>query len=205
MDQKEIQIVKQVLELYKKYGIKSVTMDDVSTHMAISKKTLYKYVSDKSDLVNKVVNYDMEKRGVAFKNIFSKPMNAIEELLEVNKLITEFVVNYNCSMEYDLQKYYPEIFMKIKKVKRENMFSAIINNLKKGKKEGLYRKNLNEEIITKLHVFRIENRVESDQFSPDEIASPEFINEVFSYHIRGIVNKTGLELFETSNFELIKK
>ena len=200
MDQKELHIIDQVHQLYQKYGIKSVTMDDVSTHMAISKKTLYKYVSDKSDLVNKVVNYELGKRKALFSKIFSKSMNAIEELIEVNKTINEFIINYNCSMEYDLQKYYPEIFMKIKKIRRENMYSAIINNLKKGKKEGLYRAELNEEIITKLHVFRIENSAGNDQFSLDEITSSEFINEVFSYHIRGIANKTGLVFFESLKF-----
>ena len=202
MDKKEKQIIKQVYELYKKYGIKSVTMDDVSAHMAISKKTLYKFVTDKNDLVNKVINYELEKRNKTFGEIYSKPMNAIEELLETNRIINEFFKDYNSSMEYDLQKYYPETFNKIKKTRRQNMYNAIINNLKKGKKEGLYRKNLNEEIIAKLHVFRIENMVETDQFSPEEITSPDFINEVFSYHIRGIVNKTGLEFFETLNFNL---
>lgn len=201
MNQKEIQIIKQVLELYKKYGIKSVTMDDISAHMAISKKTLYKFVNDKSDLVNKVINYELEKRDKIFREIYSKPMNAIEELLETNRIINEFFIDYNCSMEYDLQKYYPETFHNIKKTRRQKMFVSIMNNLKKGKKEGLYRNNLNEEIIAKLHVFRIENIIETDQFSPEEITSPDFINELFSYHIRGIVNKAGLEFFETLNIK----
>ena len=201
MYQKELQIIKQVYELYKKYGIKSVTMDDVAVNMAISKKTLYKFVTDKSDLVNKVINYELEKRDKTFSEIFTKLMNAIEELLEVNKTINGFFMDYNCSMQYDLQKYYPETFHNIKKTRRQKMFNAIINNLKKGKKEGLYRKNLNEEIIAKLHVFRIENIIETDQFSPEEITSPDFINELFSYHIRGIVNKAGLDFFETLNIK----
>lgn len=197
MEEKERQLISKANELYKKFGIKSVSMDDISTQMAISKKTLYKFVKDKNELVYKVVNYEMKRRETIFKEIFSKSLNAILELKEVNNAINELLLDYNYSMEYDLQKYYPEIFTKVKEKKRQKMFDSIVKNLKKGKEEGFYRKDLNEKTLAKLHVFRIENITETDQFSLEEINSPEFINEVFTYHLRGIVNKKGLDFLET--------
>ena len=50
-------ILVKVSGMYRKYGIKSVTMDDVAHELGISKKTLYQYVKDKSDLVEKVVEH----------------------------------------------------------------------------------------------------------------------------------------------------
>ncbi|NTW32950.1 MAG: TetR/AcrR family transcriptional regulator, partial [Bacteroidetes bacterium] len=51
------EIIKKVLELYMKFGIKSVSMDDAARELGISKKTLYQYFKDKDELVKKVVAY----------------------------------------------------------------------------------------------------------------------------------------------------
>ena len=48
-------ILLKVRELYMKYGIKSITMDDVARELSISKKTLYQYVTDKDDLVGNLL------------------------------------------------------------------------------------------------------------------------------------------------------
>jgi len=47
MNEELKQIIEKVQALYFKYGIKSVTMDDVARELGMSKKTLYQYVSDK--------------------------------------------------------------------------------------------------------------------------------------------------------------
>ena len=52
-------ILLKVRELYMKYGIKSITMDDVAGELGISKKTLYQYVTDKDDLVGKFIDNEI--------------------------------------------------------------------------------------------------------------------------------------------------
>ena len=52
-------ILEKVSALYMKYGIKSITMDDVARELGISKKTLYQFVENKNELVEKVVDYVM--------------------------------------------------------------------------------------------------------------------------------------------------
>ena len=69
MDLELTNILKKVKSLYQKYGIKSITMDDVSRELGISKKTLYQYVADKNDLVNKVVEDELCTREELFAEI----------------------------------------------------------------------------------------------------------------------------------------
>ena len=57
MDEKLIAILDGASILYMKYGIKSVTMDDIAHELGISKKTLYLYVTDKEDLVKQISAY----------------------------------------------------------------------------------------------------------------------------------------------------
>jgi len=187
-------IITRTRPLFLKYGIKSVSMDDVSRELGMSKKTLYHYVVDKSDLVKKVVDMDMEEKVCFFDKVIDQNLNAIEELFAVNKLMNEMNKQFNPAVEYDLRKYYPELHKKIFSVRRQKTMTYILNNLNKGKAEGFYRADLDSEVIAKLHVSRVEKIIETDFFQQSEFTSQKVFNEIFVYHLHGICSQKGLDL-----------
>jgi TetR/AcrR family transcriptional regulator, cholesterol catabolism regulator len=203
MNPKAQDILHQVGRLYRRYGIKSVTMDDVATHLGISKKTIYEFFSDKEDLVKQVLLFEHEQNCTFLKAIQRKKLNAIEELFNVYKMINAMLLEYRPSMEYDVRKYYPGLFVKIRNIRREQMVKSVYNNLKQGKKEGLYRKDLNSEIIAKLHVSRTETLFDNDMFTQEELTSLEMFHEIFVYHLQGILSHEGRIFFE-KNFAKFK-
>ncbi len=196
MNERELKIVGEAGNLYRNYGIKSVTMDDVANHLGISKKTLYQFVNDKNDLVEKVVLENIRVKEKEFLSITKRNLNAIDELLELNRYINKVLKDYKPSMEFDLQKYYPESYKILQKARRKRMYETINENLKKGIEEGFYRKDLDIGIISKLHVFRCEGIIENDLFTQDEVTSTKFFNEMFKFHIHGIANEKGIKYFE---------
>lgn len=198
-------ILEKVKCLYLKYGIKSVTMDDVSRELGISKKTLYQHVRDKSDLVEKVVDLEMEDRQKNLSCIENSGLNAIEELLEVNTQVVDMLQNFNPATEYDLKKYYPDLYHRIQESRREHMHKSLLDNIRRGREEGLYREDFDEDIIAKLNVLRFENLFTSEIFSSNELSSKKFFNELFMYHIHGIANKNGLKVLENKLNEINEK
>ena len=196
MNEEQKRILLKVSELYTKYGIKSITMDDVARELGISKKTLYQFVSDKNELVGKFIDLEIEIKQKEICNCFKQNLNAIEGLFEISQLMNRTMKEQNPSVEYDLKKYYPQHYQKILKARREGMYKYILLNLEQGIAEGFYRKELNVDIIAKLHLFRLENTFLSDIFSSDEANSPEIFNEIFIYHIRGISNEKGIKFLE---------
>lgn len=203
MDEKTLHILEQVRRLYYRYGIKSVTMDDVAKHLCISKKTLYKYFNDKEELVRNIVLLDYNNRNKFFREIKNRELNAIEELFEVYRMINTMLRDYNASMEYDIHKYYPELYSKVKEIRRKKIYDTMYNNMNKGKKEGLYRKELNSKIIARLLVFKVENMYDNNIFTMEELVSVKVFNEVFVYHLQGILNTKGRTFFE-KNFNRSK-
>ena len=189
-------LLEKVNELYQKYGIKSVTMDDVSRELGISKKTLYQYVQNKEELVQQVIIQKNLKNEERYKSVTSGELNAIESLIEVNKLVCSMMREHNPSIEYDLKKYYPEIYARLRKVSREKMYDGVLANLIQGKKEGLYREDLNEVIIAKLYVSRILNLSDDDIFTKEEMMHPDFGYNIMLYHIRGVANEKGLGILD---------
>jgi len=191
-------------ELYMKYGIKSITMDDVARELAISKKTLYQYVNDKDDLVGKVIDNEILIRQEEICKCFRIGYNAIEELFEISIFMNNLMRNENPATQYDLKKYYPQHFQKTEKARRDGVYAYIHLNLKKGISEGLYREDLNKEVIAKLYLWRAENTHLDDLFTKEEFASMKLFIELLSYHIRGIATEKGIHVLEEKIKELEK-
>ncbi|TAL65087.1 MAG: TetR/AcrR family transcriptional regulator [Bacteroidetes bacterium] len=189
-------ILLKVRELYMKYGIKSITMDDVANELGISKKTLYQYVTDKDDLVGKFIDNEIALRQEEICKCFRIGFNAIEELFEISIFMNKIMKDQNPATEHDLKKYYPVHFQKIVKTRREGIYNYILLNLKKGIKEGLYRKDMNLEIIAKLYLTRSENTLNNDLFTVEEFTSIKLFMEHLTYHIRGIATEKGIVVLE---------
>lgn len=200
MDEHVKNLVEKVSELYMRYGIKSVTMDDVARHLGISKKTLYLYVKDKKELVELSVNHHLEKNIEAEKNLRDKKLSAIDELLEVYRFAGEMIKDVNPSYQYDLQKYYPYLCDRFNQFKRENLFEIIKGNLIRGISEGVYRKEINVEIIARMHAFR---HFKSDDINREDVElmmHKETFKEIFLYHMHAIINDKGREILKQKNF-----
>lgn len=174
-------------------------MDDVSRELGMSKKTLYEFFKDKNTLVREVMEYQMNMMGEAILASRVEGANAIDELLTISRIVKNYLSSFNPSVNYDLQKYYLEIWQVIIEYKRQHVFTNVKNNLIKGIEEGLYRSDINPEIIARLYVSRIETTMDK-HFDPyHEFNTAELFRELFFYHIRGIASKKGIEYLEKND------
>jgi TetR/AcrR family transcriptional regulator, cholesterol catabolism regulator len=188
-----------------RFGIKSITMDDVARELAISKKTLYQFVTDKDDLVGKFIDYEIELRQEEIFKCFRTGFNAIEELFEISIFMNKMMRDQNPVTENDLRKYYPHHYQKTVAVRRERMYDYILQNLRKGKMEGLYRMEMNEEIIGKLFLSRSENNHFKELFTAEEFSSARLFFEILVYHVRGIATEKGIIVLDKKIEELETK
>ncbi len=192
------EIIIHALSVFQRYGIKSVSMDDIARHMGISKKTLYQYFNDKTQLVDVALNHLVESDYCSLKNIEQQSLNAVDEMFSLYRHVSTTVRNHNPVLEFDLQRYFPKIYKKLRDRNRTQMHEILLNNLKKGKTEGLYRTNLNENIIAKLFVLRMENLMHTDLVSAEELYSEAFFIETYRYHLFGILSEAGLQFIKNN-------
>jgi AcrR family transcriptional regulator len=76
-------ILKGADELFTKYGVRSISMDDIARHLTVSKKTLYQHFADKEDIVTLACKTHIDRHVVEFEEIRNTAENAIDELGEV--------------------------------------------------------------------------------------------------------------------------
>ncbi|NQU35118.1 MAG: TetR/AcrR family transcriptional regulator [Bacteroidetes bacterium] len=194
MDDKTKKIVDSVTKLYHEYGIKGVTMDDVAHRLSISKKTLYEHFKDKKDLVLAVLEHARKEWDCHFSSFECKDCSAIDELFHFYEIQVKMIRSNRPAFVYDLKKYYPEVYSNFHKIKQKLIFENFVNNIKKGKIEGLYRDDINGEIISKLNLMRFEGILDSEYFTIEELLSTELFTEIFKYHLFGIVSDKGRDI-----------
>lgn len=189
-------ILQRICNLYNKYGIKSVTMDDVSRELGISKKTLYEHFSDKDEMVGQVFEFERENVLKDLREILCNAQNAIHELFLINKYFSEKIKTYNPNVDFDLKKYHFPVFERHRAKVYDYMYSHILTNLNRGIKEKVYRNDINPEFIAKLHVSRLVSMQQSDFFTREELLENATHRELIIYHVRGIATKEGIKILE---------
>lgn len=196
MDEKKSHILQNVGKLYLKFGIRSVTMDDVAREFGISKKTLYTYFTDKEDLVNQVVDYYLNKP--AFNLNGSKEDNAIDHFFSIRKHVILTLKYYNNNLEHDLKKLYPELYKKVHNLKRERIYSNTVKNFVQGVKEGFYRSDIDPVVVSKLQVGRLLYTLNPDNevFSENELSTIELFDKIIDYHMHAICTEKGIEYYK---------
>ena len=193
MDERKREILEQALKLFMRLGIKSMTMDEVATQLRISKKTLYEHFTDKNDLVVQAVAMTCDFHRDTINGICARGMNAIDENEEITRFIVGQIGNMHPSVQFDLQKYHPKAWEIMEHREREDIYVCVSTNLRKGVAEGLYREDLDVEVITRLYLARIDSTWDGRVFPPDQFSLPDVLWKHLEYHIRGIASPKGVQ------------
>ena len=196
LDERGERLIEEVAKVFWTYGIKSMTMDDLSTRLGISKKTLYQHVKDKNDLVEKVLVHISKDFKCVVDETVGTGGNAIDELFNITTTVADRLKNIHPSIHFDLEKYHPEAFRKMLHTKREEIFTTTTENLQRGIGEGLYRDDLNIPMIAMIYIARFDMVFDGELFPPDRFPPNELHWELFRYHIRGIASAKGLKYLE---------
>lgn len=124
-------IIKIASQLFLNLGFKSVAMDDLASKMGISKKNIYQYFKNKTKLVEATTDYVFNKACQDINSIRAENKNPIDELFSINKYAKQFLKNEGSSPEYQLQKYCPNVYKKLKQDNFLIMTECIGDNINK--------------------------------------------------------------------------
>ena len=180
-------------ELFLNYGFKSVTMDDLANTLGISKKTIYLHFDNKTKLVEATTMYLFEMISQGIDHICSFEKNPIEEVYDIKRFVMEHLKDEKSSPQYQLQKYYPNIFNTLKQKQFEIMQTCVIENLERGVALGLYRKTINTEVIARIYFSAMLALKDKDLFPLKQFSMNMLMDHYLEYHLRGICTEKGLE------------
>lgn len=194
-------IILKSCDMFLTRGFKGVTMDDIASEMGISKKTIYQHFSNKNALVEEVSSYLFETISCGIDQIYELDKNPIDELFLIKDFVLKNLKDENASPIYQLQKFYPKIHKSLMGKQFEKMKDCVVNNIKKGIEQGLFRKNLNVDLIVRFYYSGMSSLKDVELFNPNLFSTKLVQTEYLEYHLRGICTDKGIKKLE----ELINK
>lgn len=196
MDERKEHIIKHVGEMYLRYGIRSVTMDDVAVELGVSKKTLYEYFKDKEELVEEAISYFMKNPIIDF-DLWSE-LNAIDKFFRYREHGLKMLKLYNNNLDFDLKRLYPRINKMLQEYKKKKIYEQNYQMLEQGVQEGLFRAELDLDVISRLQVGRILLILNAHNgiFKDEEIRSENFFDTLMDYHLHAVCTEKGLKYYK---------
>ncbi|MBC8173935.1 MAG: TetR/AcrR family transcriptional regulator [Chitinophagales bacterium] len=194
--QEETKILERCERLFMRCGVKSVTMDDVSRELGISKKTLYQYFENKEDLVKKVTDSHFGIQNKMVDEITKQSRNAIDEMFAISAFMNQFAKTIHPAVLFDIKKYHPASWAIFNKYRNTDIFNRILENVERGKKEGLYREDVNADFIARVYIAKVEMFIDPDIFPHDKYPVDKTHTLYMYYHTRSIASKKGIDYLE---------
>ncbi len=183
-------------ELFRRYGIRAVTLDEIANNLGISKKTIYQFYEDKDALVDAVMMTEFEKNHKECCQCSTDAKDAVDELFQLMLNIDEDFRNLNPIIIMDLKKFHFKTFEKFEKHLHQDILQMIVANLKRGIAEGLYREDLDVEIVARFRVATIWLMFDQDVFPSNKFQLTKVVKEIFELFLHGLVNTKGYKLIE---------
>lgn len=187
-------IIEKAGDLFRQYGIKNVSMDEIASSIGISKRTLYENFKGKEDILLSVLSWFAEKKREAFDSQYTQCNNVVEVFI---KLIEENENMPECSVKFfeDIQKYYLHAANLIRRhIEISNIY--LRNFLLQGIEEGYIREDLNVNVAAFLveestYTYIRASYLEKPPFSFSELFYTMMIN-----FVRGIMTGKGIEIID---------
>jgi AcrR family transcriptional regulator len=196
MDSVKEKILSEAETLFLKFGFKSITMDDVARELGISKKTLYLHFTDKNDLVNECVDDYLSRMNKNCQSITDQKEDAIGILLGITQYMSGMLKSVSQSSLYDLKKYFKTSWDKLEANRRLFIFNSIRQNLDLGIKKGLYRKDMQPDLVARIYVHLVSFLIDPESFDRNEMDLRELHLEIIKYHLHAVCTPKGQEVLQ---------
>lgn len=192
-------------ELFTRYGVKSVTMDDVATALGISKKTIYQHFADKDEIVYQVVKLEMEKDQCEHLELDKVSENTIDKIMRSANMMRVQFASMNPSLIFDVKKYHPRAWQIFQEHKQKFLIESIRQDFIRGIKEGVFRADLNIEVLCRLRMEEIEMGFDYQLFPPDKFNLLDVQLVFLDHFIRGILSEHGVVIYESYLYKQLVK
>jgi AcrR family transcriptional regulator len=195
MDVKD-RILLKAHALYMRYGVKSISMDDIANELGISKKTIYQYYERKADMVMEVSRFHFKAEKEISSQVMQQSENPVHELILSLRQFQQTFRNISTKIIYEIQKYYPEAWVLFEDFKQNYVLPIVEANLRQGIDQGFYRKDIDISIVAQLRVTQMEIGFRQEFFPTEQFNPRDVQIEMFRLYMYGLVTDEGRKLLD---------
>jgi TetR/AcrR family transcriptional regulator, cholesterol catabolism regulator len=189
-------IIAKAREQFFRYGVKSVTMDDIAGELGISKKTIYQHFEDKDAIVHQLMLTEMDQDKCDWDILNESSKNVIEKTVKSMDIFKQAFTEINPSTFFDIKKYHPKTWALFQEHKQNFILGAIRQDLLEGIEQGFFRPEIKVDILAKMRMEQIELGFDPQMFPPNKFSIIEVELTMLDHFIRGVLTEKGLEVYQ---------
>jgi AcrR family transcriptional regulator len=193
MDYKN-RIIEEAANLFRTYGIKTVTMDLLASNLGISKRTIYEVFSDKDELLTGVVKWMYEKQKETMAKILEESENVIIANFRMIDVMRDHFQNMSPAFQLDIKKYHHSVLSETQDKGDLQDYRNGMQIVARGIKEGVFRKDIKIELVNKCIFELIRISADYEIFPLDKYSRNDIIKNVYINYLKGIATEKGLEI-----------
>ncbi len=190
-------ILEIAMAQFARFGVRTITMEDLARQAGISKKTIYQEFEDKKDLVKAVFAAILEQDRKRLAFILEQGDGVIEHLVQTSKMMRERLTSINPLVILEVQKYFPEAWNLFESFKQETIQQDLIKVLERGKELGYFRPEIDSKVLARVRLTQV-----TSAFDPKNFAEPDYnlVEEqmiVLDHFLHGIFTEKGRQAYLT--------
>lgn len=191
-------------ELFRKFGMRSITMDDIAHNLGMSKKTIYLYFKDKGDIVKQAIQAFLKSEKERISAVESSAKDAIHLMYLQHKCIRESFRDTNPSLLFDLQKYHAAAWKLIEEYRYGFMLGTITKSLTWGIEDGLFRDDINVSIMAMLRLEQAAIAHNDHIFPRHTYSLMEIQRQFFDHFVQGLLTDKGRKVLKKYKSEPVE-
>ncbi len=189
-------VIEQSLKLFLKYGVKSITMNDIAKECGISKRTLYENFNDKDELLSLVLKtmnaYTRKER----RSLEENSSDVLDYFMKSVKHFGEKTNQINPNFYRELNKFYPNIAKEQADYAENTVIPEMIHLVQRGIAEGVFRYDINTNLVVQLLMGQFEYISVSDFAEKVKLPMSEIFQTTIVQFVRSIATEKGLKTIE---------
>lgn len=202
MEEYDARIIDGAAELFRVYGIKAVTMDAIAAHLGISKRSIYERFIDKDTLLFAVMDAMIVKQREIIERILDSSPDVISAVFCIVRMGRDHVSTMNPLIGSDLKKYHSNVLKRLSEKCENPDYEAARKILEKGISQGIFRENINAEIVGR--AFKgISAMAGNEELFPSELfLRQDIMRNLMVNFMRGIATEQGIQLIDSMENEI---
>ncbi len=203
--EKEIRnkILQKSLDFFLQNGYSKVTMGEIANNAGISKKTLYKYFSNKENLFESIYTSFTCQNDIYIEQLFNNnEIGYVEKVKSILAHVSQHVAKLKGPLMQDLESHHPQMWKKIQVYMQKKAWEKFSILVEEGIKHGIFRESINKNIVVLVYVFSLQNLLTPSILSELPLSAEQVYNTLVNIIFEGILTEEGRTKF--NNFEIEK-
>ncbi len=200
MDDTRDRILQIATTEFLKDGYSRVKTEDLANLLGISKRTLYKHFPSKKSLFSEIVRNGLKAEKANTQAIFDrissdKSADFIDEIRNIWESMVKSRIHISRVFFDDIRKFTPDIWEEIQEFNgnaMKNNFEVVFNA---GIEQGIFRKDINKELIFMIHYHTFQGILTSDITKKMSISIQELVTQFIEIIFLGVMNDDARKKF----------